>query len=209
MSDVESFRAGYRAEHIGRRYSGVAHFAVTATCAIAAVVVALSRVRDVTLAELAVVPAAFLVANVVEYLAHRFLMHVPRGPLRFLFVRHTLQHHRFFVDGALSADSTRDWQIVLFPPAVIVFFLGGIGVPLTLALGAVVDDNVGALFGATAAGYFLLYEVCHLAWHQPDDSVIAKLPGVRRFRAHHRAHHTNGSRGFNVTFPIADTLFRT
>ncbi|HEY4222297.1 MAG TPA: sterol desaturase family protein, partial [Myxococcota bacterium] len=157
----------------------------------------------------AIVPGTFLFANVVEYLAHRFLMHVPRPVVRFLYTRHTLQHHRFFIGDYLAAESARDWKIVMFPPALLFFFLGCIGLPLSLAISALSNENLGALFGATAAGYFLIYECCHLAWHQPEHSLVARLPLVRRFCALHRAHHLDDTRGFNVTFPIADTLFRT
>jgi hypothetical protein len=210
MDAVDEFRAQYRVNHIGARYRGRLHFAVTAAGTIAGIAFALSRAHDVTLLELVVVPIAFVFANVVEYLVHRHLMHVPRGPFRFLFARHTLQHHRFFSGARMWAESTRDWKIVLFPPAVIFFFLGLIGAPLAIALDvALPSTNLGPLFGATAAGYFLLYEVCHLAWHQSDDSLIARIPGVRRFREHHRRHHVEATRGFNVTFPIADFLFRT
>lgn len=210
MDAVDQYRAQYRVAHIGPRYRGRLHFAVTATGALVAIGFALSRLHDVTVFELAAVPLAFVFANVVEYLAHRHLMHVPRGPFRFLFERHTLQHHRFFDGCRMWAESTRDWKIVLFPPAVIFFFLGLIGAPLAVALDyALPSTNLGPLFGATAAGYFLLYEICHLAWHQPDDSFIVRVPGVRRFREHHRRHHVEATRAFNVTFPIADFFFRT
>jgi hypothetical protein len=92
---------------------------------------------------------------------------------------------------------------------VILFFFGGIAAPAGFALSFFTPKNVAALFAATAVGYYLIYEWCHLAWHQPDDSFVGKLPLVRRLRTLHRAHHTDMGRAFNVTFPIADWLHRT
>jgi hypothetical protein len=88
---MNAYRAKYRADHIGPHYRGVLHFAMTAAGALLAIAFALSRVHDVTALELAAVPVTFVFANVVEYLAHRHLMHMPRGQFRFLFERHTLR----------------------------------------------------------------------------------------------------------------------
>lgn len=203
-SDVDAFRDEYRREHIGPGYSGGVHLVFTTCGALLGIGVALALVQDLQRVELWTIPAAFVFANLVEHQAHRWLMHVPRGPLKFLHKRHALQHHRFFAGGDLAARTSKDWKAVLFPAPVIFFFLGGIDLPAGLLLGATISWNVGALFAATGAAYYLLYEWCHLLWHQPPESPFGRLRVVRWMRAHHLAHHVNDSRGFNVTLPLMD-----
>jgi hypothetical protein len=102
--------------------------------------------------------------------------------------------------------------MVLFPPVMLLFFLGGLALPIGLALFAVFNANVGWLFAATAVGYFLSYEWLHFAYHQPPDSFIGRLPFVPRLRRHHAAHHDQRLMqrwNFNITFPIADGLLGT
>lgn len=206
MTDVEAFREEYRREHVKAGYSGGVHLVFTTCGALLGMSVAFALLQDVTRLELLAVPIAFVFANVVEHQAHRWLMHAPRGPLRFLHKRHTLQHHRFFDQGQLAVTSSRDWRAVLFPAPVVFFFLGGIALPAGLALGALLTWNVGALFVWTGAGYYLLYEWCHLLWHQPPDSPFGRLAIVKAMRGHHLAHHVDDTRGFNVTLPLADVL---
>lgn len=206
MSDVEAFRAEYRREHVKPGYSGGVHLVFTTCGALLGMGVAFALVQDLKRFELLAVPIAFVFANVVEHQAHRWLMHAPRGPLRFLHRRHALQHHRFFDQGQLAANTSKDWKAVLFPAPVIFFFLGGIALPMGVAIGALVTWNAGALFALTGAGYYLLYEWCHLLWHQPPEGPFGRLRIVAAMRAHHLAHHVDDTRGFNVTLPLADAL---
>lgn len=206
VSDVEAFRAAYRAEHVKAGYSGGVHLVFTTCGSLLGIGIALALIENLQRVELWIVPIAFVFANVVEHQAHRWLMHAPRGPLRFLHKRHTLQHPRFFADGELAVHTSRDWKAVLFPAPVIFFFLGGIALPAGVVLGALVSWNVGALFAATGAAYYLLYEWCHLLWHQPPESPFGRLRVVRWMRSHHLAHHVDHTRGFNVTLPLADAL---
>jgi hypothetical protein len=204
--DVERYRDGWRREHIGPRYSGPLHLAVTMTGALTGIAAFLSFVHQPTWLELLVIPVGLLFANVVEYLAHKNLMHKERPVMGFLYRRHELQHHRFFREGAMDASSTRDWKIVMFPWPLIGFFLGALDLPVALALGALTTTNAGALFGATGGLYFLVYELCHLAWHQPEDTLVGGLHVVKRWKQHHVRHHVDPTTAFNVSFPFADKL---
>jgi hypothetical protein len=209
---VIRFREQYRAAEIGPRYSGVGHLLLTSTVSLAALALALSKLSGVRAAEWAAIPAAFLIANIGEYLGHRFVMHRPRRGLRLVYQRHTEQHHHFYTHDAMDADSTRDWQMVLFPPIMLVFFLGGMALPIAALLFLLISKNVALLFGATVIGYFLSYEWLHLSYHLPEDAWIARLPPIRALRRHHTAHHDlalMGKWNFNITFPISDQLFGT
>jgi hypothetical protein len=209
--DVAAFRAAHRAAHIGPRYRGWAHVLTTTFGSLIAIGIAIWQVDAPTLLELALVPAFFVFANLAEYFGHRGPMHHRRDRLAVLFERHTLQHHAFYTDQAMEAESSRDFQMVLFPPVMLVFFLGGVA-PLGALLGALTTANLGWLFAATAVSYFLTYEWLHWSYHQPFSSWIGRRALVVRLRRHHMTHHDPRKMtraNFNVTFPIGDWLFRT
>lgn len=208
---VRAYREEHRAAHIGPRYNGWAHFATTTFGSLAAIGVAVWQVDAPALLELASVPAFFLFANLAEYFGHRGPMHHRRRGLRLIFERHTLQHHVFYTHEAMAAESPRDFQMVLFPPLMLAFFLGGVA-PLAALLGWLATPNVGWLFVATGVGYFLTYEWLHWAYHQPAESWVGRLGVVARLRRHHLVHHDPRQMtrvNFNITFPIGDRLFGT
>jgi hypothetical protein len=213
LSEVRAFRARHLAEHVGPHYSGWLHFSTTSVGSLAAIAFAVSRVRSPSLGELAAIPIFFLIANFGEYFGHRGPMHHrARGALSILFERHTQQHHHYYTHDVMAADSPRDWQMVLFPPVMLVFFLGVVATPIGLLVGVVFGANLGWLFAATAISYFLTYEWLHWSYHQPDDSLIGRLWFIRRLRQHHQLHHDlrrMTTVNFNITFPIADRLFGT
>jgi hypothetical protein len=209
---VDAFRTEYRRREIGARYSGWGHFALTTTGSIAAVVFAATQVRDVRPLEWLAIPAAFFIANAGEYLGHRGPMHHPRRGLGILYQRHTRQHHRFFTHDAMACTSSRDFKMILFPPVMLAFFLGGLAPLIGSLLYVAFGPAVAWLFVATTMSYFLTYEWLHLAYHVRDDSLVARLPLLSTLRRHHTLHHDPrlmGRYNFNITFPICDRLFGT
>lgn len=211
-ADVGAFRARHRERHIGPRYRGWLHFGSTTVGALAAIVVAVVMVDAPSLAELASVPLSFLLANLGEYFGHRGPMHHRRRGLAVLFERHARQHHRFYTHDAMAAESPRDFQMVLFPPVMLVFFLGALAFPIGALLHWLVSPNVGWLFGATAVTYFLTYEWLHFAYHLPADGWVGRRRLVQVLRRHHTLHHDQrrmAHTNFNITFPVADWLFGT
>lgn len=209
---VAAFREGHRARNIGPRYHGWAHLGVTSLGSLAAIVVAAVMVDAPSLAELATIPVSFLVANFGEYFGHRGPMHHHRTGLAILFERHTGQHHRFYTHQAMAADSPRDFQMVLFPPVMLLFFLGALAAPIGALLYLTIAPNVGWLFAATAVSYFLTYEWLHFSYHLPAHSLVGRTWLVRRLRDHHTAHHDPHRMtrcNFNITFPIADAVMGT
>lgn len=207
-----AFRAQHRERHIGPRYRGWLHFATTTVGALAAVGFAVVMVDAPSAAELLAVPVSFLIANVGEYLGHRGPMHHRRRGMGILYERHVRQHHRFYTHESMAAESPRDFQMVLFPPVMLLFFLGALAVPIGALLHVLVSPNVGWLFGATVMSYFLTYEWLHFAYHLRPDSWVGRRAVIRRLRRHHTLHHDQrrmAHTNFNITFPIADWLFGT
>jgi sterol desaturase/sphingolipid hydroxylase (fatty acid hydroxylase superfamily) len=210
--EVAAFRTRYREQHVGAGYRGWLHVAVTSLGSLAAIAFAISRVRAPTLGQLAALPVFFLIANLGEYFGHRGPMHHRKRGLGLVFERHALQHHRFYTRDAMAADSPLDFKMVLFPPVMLVFFLGGMAAPIGLLVGLALGPNLGWLFVATAVGYFLTYEWLHFSYHQPERTWIGRNPIVARLRRHHAVHHDLHRMtrvNFNITFPIADRLFGT
>ncbi|HXU81666.1 MAG TPA: sterol desaturase family protein [Polyangia bacterium] len=209
---VVSFRQDYRAQHIGAHYSGLLHFAFTSLGSLAVIVWAAAQVRAPSLLELCTVPATFLFANFVEYRGHKGPMHKRRRGLALLFERHTQQHHRYYTHQAMSYEGTRDFKMVLFPPVMLLFFLGAVAVPVAALLFWIASRNVALLYVATAMGYFLTYEWLHFCHHLPAEHPLARVGVLRRLRAHHQTHHDPArmnAHNFNITFPICDRLFGT
>ncbi len=210
--EVRRFREEYRAAHIGGWYRGWAHFTFTTLGCLLAIGVSIARVHDIVWHQWLAIPLTFLFANAVEYAGHRYVMHLPRPGLGVVFRRHTLQHHHFYTHDAMAAESARDFHMTLFPPVLLLFFLGAIAAPIGAALFLFVSANAGWLFVANAMGYFLLYEWLHFSYHLPPDSLVGRFWLVRALRLHHAAHHDIGLMGrwnFNITFPICDALLRT
>ncbi|MFC1689493.1 fatty acid hydroxylase family protein [Pseudomonadota bacterium] len=209
---VERYREQFRREEIGKAYRGGVHLAFTSLVSLAVLALCIASLDQVKPLEWLTLPAVFIYANLVEYLGHRYPMHHPVRGLKILFFRHTKQHHRFFTHKEMTFADSRDYKAVLFPPEMIVFFLGGFGVPMWLILYYTVSANVAWLAVAMALGYFLNYEWLHFAYHCDPGSRIGRIPGLQTLRNLHLHHHDPRLMthfNFNITYPIADWIFRT
>jgi hypothetical protein len=212
VDELTRDRQALRAKLVGPRYLGWAHFAFTSLGSLLVIALAISRVHRVRPLEWLTLPVAFLVANAAEYFGHKGPMHHRTRGLGLVFQRHTLEHHRFFTDRAMAYEGTRDFKLVLFPPVMLLFFLGAIATPLGLAAFFLFGATVGWLFVAVAMGYFLSYEWLHFSYHLPIAHPLARLPAIAALRRHHTVHHDPrrmAAYHFNITFPIFDWLLKT
>lgn len=206
------FREEFRAATFGTSYRGWLHFAFTTCGALAALIGAARQLEDVRSIEWLVIPIAFLVANLAEYLGHRYPMHHKTRGLGVLFTRHTLEHHRFFTHRAAVFESSRDFKITLFPPVMLVFFLGLLAAPIAGIVYLLASANAAWLLVCVAVGYFVSYEWLHFSYHVAPQSRWGRLPLMATLRNHHTIHHDPklmASYNFNITFPIGDLLFGT
>ena len=158
------------------------------------------------------IPLTFLYANLSEYLGHRGPMHRKTRFLGRIFERHSIEHHSFFTDEAITYDSSKDYKAVLFPPLLLIFFIVCFALPAGTVLYFLISPNVCFLFVTTAVLYFLNYELLHFAYHMDPHTRIGRLPFMNRLREHHTYHHDRQlmtSCNFNITYPICDYLFGT
>ena len=144
-----------------------------------------------TTAGLAVV--GVLLWTLVEYVLHRWVFHYePRSAWgqRLHFLMHGVHH-------AYPRDSTR----LVMPPAV--------SVPLALLFVGLFRWSAGAWADGLSAGFaigYVAYDTIHFATHH------LPMPGAfgRALKAYHLRHHyADDDRGFGVSSPLWDVVFRT
>jgi hypothetical protein len=196
---------------IPRWYSPWGHLAGTLGVGVVTLALALDRLEAPSAAELATVPCAFVFANLVEWFAHRFLMHQRHFPLTVLYDRHTPEHHRVYCYETMAIAVPRELKLVLIP-AMGVLGMVLLAAPVALLVGHTLSWNVGWLFLATVGVYVVGYELSHLAYHLPERSLVYRLPFLRALREHHARHHIPRlmqRHNFNVTIPLGDLLFGT
>jgi hypothetical protein len=211
-AEVAAFRDQFRSRRAPAWLRGWRHFAAITGLGAFTTALSAAMVRRPVWWEWAAIPAGFLVANLVEWAAHRWPMHHPMRPLFVMYEKHTLEHHRCYTERAMVADSSEDFDMVLFSLPSLAFFLLGTGVPVASLFFGLVSWNAGWIFVALAVDYYVLYEYFHLAYHLPEDGWVGRLPGMARLRLHHTNHHDPrlmADWNFNVTFPISDGLFGT
>jgi len=206
------FRQKYRENVVGPWYNGVAHLTFVFVGSLTVAGIAASLVtRPISLMEWSVFFFTFVAANFIEYFGHRFPMH-NRMMLGLMFHRHTNEHHQFFTESCMTCKSTRDYKIVLFPPLMLIVYLGIVAMPVGTVLYFVFNLNAAMLYVIMAMLYFLQYETLHFCYHLDENAWIARLPVMRELREHHRVHHAHqlmNSYNFNITWPIADFVFGT
>lgn len=175
------------------RISPVTVLAVFLPTAVAAFVLSLMHsVGPAVTAALFVAGLAFW--TLFEYIFHRFVFHFdPNGPLqeRLQFIIHGV-HHQY----------PHDKDRLVMPVTV--------SIPLALlflwAFLALLGDVGWGFFSGFAAGY-LGYDMMHYAIHHARN---VHSPLFRRVRQHHLAHHFRDTRrGFGVSSPLWDGVFRT
>jgi hypothetical protein len=192
-------------------YSPWAHLAGTVGVGIGTLFAAAPQLNGPTVYDFITIPVALVFSNLVEWLAHKHLMHHRRRPFTVLFDRHTPEHHRVYDYETMAIEDPRELRLVLIPA------LGVLGIvllaaPAALVAGLLANENVGWLFLMTSALYVVGYELSHLAYHLPERSLVYRLPLLRALREHHARHHHPAlmqKSNFNVTIPLGDLLFGT
>jgi hypothetical protein len=210
--NTSEFREQYRKAEISPYYSGRLHFWFTSLWCLALIISCVLFIHQPTWKEWLIVPIGFLYINFAEYIGHKGPMHHRGKRLEKVFIRHTLQHHRFFTYEHFSFDTDKDVKAVLFPPVLLVFFFFAFTVPVALLFYFLWSANAALLFTVTIFAYYLNYEWLHFAYHLPDTHFIARLPLIRKLRKAHNIHHDTHlmtKYNFNITYPICDIIFGT
>lgn len=205
-----AFRADYRTK-IGKLYSGPLHVFVIYAIGFAAIWYFATHIHDTRWTDWLIVPLAFLAANIFEWWIHRYVMHRPVKGFMGIYKRHTLAHHQFFTEEEPTFDDTRDYRITFFPPYALATFICMTVVPAWITA-QIWSANAAWLLMCTTTAIYLNYELFHMCCHVKDDRLVRHIPFINTIRRHHISHHNTAimmEKNFNLTYPIADWLFRT
>lgn len=152
---------------------------------------------------------AFLVNSFIEWGAHRFILHSPRI-VRFAYDLHDRGHHVLFGAGETYHAQNREMEghITFVARDYLLFLL--FTTPLWVGAELLLRRPVlagGVL--ATLAG-LQLFNSLHLRYHLPSDTWFQRTRYFRFLKEHHRRHHGDPTKNFNVAFiPIADFCLGT
>lgn len=211
LGDVDAYRAYYRRYRQPRLYAPRLHLLVhlgpVALCAWWA----LSQLVNVHAIQLLIIPAGLVGASYFVFWFHRDVLHRRRRWDSYAYRHHTLEHHRFFDFDHIVPDGLDDLHITLFP------WFTGAGLALiawaqALLLGPLIGHNVAHLITAIACIYMITYEAVHTIAHLPKTHILARVPGLRFLREHHRLHHDPAMMGkynFNIVIPLFDWISGT
>jgi len=190
------------------------HYCAIGAISLTAIALGAWLARQVSRDQLWVVPAYLLVANVVEYLVHRFLMHRPLWP-RSLYRGHTLGHHRAFHHDSMAIQSWREIELVVMPWFTIALFFAALTPVMAIVYRTMGPGAVGLLL-LTSILSFVIYEGLHTLYHLPPP--VLDRAGVSRnrlfqFLLHQHRHHHRLVRmrwaNFNISLPVSDRLLGT
>tara|TARA_B100000586_G_C20082571_1_gene416075 strand:+ start:684 stop:1412 length:729 start_codon:yes stop_codon:yes gene_type:complete len=207
-----NFRKTYR-EKIDGWYNGFLHVFIIYSMGGLLLYYYINSITNLKYYELLIIPIIFLLCNIFEWALHKYVMHKPRNfpGARAIYSRHVMQHHQFFSEDEMRFAGAHDWRVTFFPPyALIVFTL--MSIPGLIILKLIFSANVGWLFIIVTTSMYLIYETMHFCCHIGDNFIVRNLPFVNTLRRHHAAHHDQGLMtkiNMNLTFPIADWLFKT
>ena len=210
--ETKDFRAQYRKEEIGKNYSGKTHFWFTTVWCLMSIAFCIIFIHKPTWKEWLILPIGFLYINFAEYIGHKGPMHHRGKKLDKVFVRHTLQLHRFFTYEYNAFDTDKDIKAVLFPPILLLFFFFAFVVPMAVLFYLLWSMNAALLLTVTILAYYLNYEWLHFSYHLPDSHFVAQLPLIRKLKKAHHLHHDEHlmtKYNFNISYPIFDIIFGT
>ena len=206
------------AEHlplVPPRYMPFAHLAGAPLIGAVVLAACLLNVEAFGWIGLATVALTLVYSNLVEWCAHRWLLHRRRRFWEVLYDRHVPMHHMIYRHDSMAVTCRREWFFVLMPARGVLGIVI-LAIPLALALGKLIGPDVGWIFLTTAGLYAVSYELLHLCYHLRSDVWVMRIPllgGVLRAlsRHHARHHHVELMQkwNFNVTVPLWDFLLRT
>lgn len=194
---------------LGRFYSPWVHLLCPSGLALCVMGWALATLDRVEGWEWAVPLVTYVIANAAEWRIHRDLLHNKSPAFRWLYERHTIMHHRVYVEWDMPIRSVREAGLVMIPPMAQVLLVV-LAIGMALLVRALGNPDAARLFLATEIAYVVSYEWLHLLFHLPTGGPLGRV--VAFLRRHHAAHHhpaRMSTTNFNVTVPLWDHVRRT
>ncbi len=153
--------------------------------------------------------AAFVSGSFVEWAVHRFVMHKPFPLVPYGYLHTTSHHARFLADETYHARTEEDKHHILFTwKEYVLFPLLCLAIYCPLELLVARPILIGCM-ASTFAG-LQLFNSLHWRFHAPSDTWFQGTGFFRFLKEHHRIHHADMTKNFNVHFlPLADWVMRT
>lgn len=194
-------------------YSGIINFTILIiTCIILGIAPLFLFIKEIRYIELCTIPIAILIANIFEYVTHRFAMHNKIKFFGKLYKSHAGKHHRYFTYKEMEIDCDKDLRQVFAKPKFVILFTILVLVPISFILGKIFSFNISVLFFSTIIFYYFFHEICHLVSHVSDSNFLLKIKFFEKIKKRHKIHHNTKmmrEKNFNISFPMMDILFKT
>lgn len=130
----------------------------------------------------------------VEYAAHRWVMHKPHPWRTVFYTKHAIQHH---------GKHRYDVNISIHPITCLVS-----AIPLLVA-SLLLGWSLALMTVAACFIYSWLWTSLHKAHHDLGCQWIKRIPFYKLLRLHHLKHHEQPNRNFGAVFTFSDYLFNT
>ena len=169
---------------------------------------------------LLLVPAVVLVvivqASFFEWIYHRYWLHRPWLPPQ-MFTAHTLVHHQLCKhEDTFHVHDEEQEEALTFqwwggPALIAVNLIPWVGVwwPLRDAMSLSFFVVFLTTMVVTFFLYYAAYEGFHYLMHRPSIAWIERSRPFRFLERHHRIHHAEMGKNFNVVVPLADLVLGT
>lgn len=196
---------------VPKSYSPILHLSVTGGIGLAALIAGYVAIDAFHWPLLGVALTFFVLANLVEWLSHKYLLHRRQRFFEPLYDQHVPRHHVFYTEGNMAVGSRREWSFVLMPRRG-VLGIALLAVPLAIAVAALFGPAYGWVAVMMIGSYASFYEVTHLIYHLPKSHPLQRIGVIRWLSRHHARHHDPRLMrkwNFNVTVPIWDFLLGT
>jgi hypothetical protein len=187
------------------------HVVYTVIFCVSGILATLYLIKTFTLIDILVIPATFVVANVMEYVIHRWPMHHRYPHVGIMFDLHMI-HHRYFFEENYRIDSFADYSMIVFPPMVL-NILAFVYCPILASpIWWLLGKDAALMLFASIMGYYLLMQIIHVATHLPEHHWVVGIPGIRYLWTHHIIHHSRRHMtkvNFNFIVPLTDVIIGT
>lgn len=196
---------------IPHSYSYKLHLVVPTLLTATICTVAIVWMTPVSAIELLIIPVMFVISNIGEWFAHRYILHERLPLLGEIYVRHELQHHQVYIHRDMSLRHPRELQMILIPAYAVLVMLVAV-IPFAATASLLLSRNCAMLVVICSLCYFIVYEWLHLSYHLPPESRIGRLWIIARLRRLHQAHHDPRLMkryNFNVTVGMFDWVAGT
>src|SRR3989338_7557065 len=194
---------------VSKYYNGYLHYFTNVGFGLVGITFCIKELHEFKWSYLVVILLAFFIASLVEYLGHRYLLHINHKNFKVAYNEHTLSHHSYFTHEDLVFHSHKEIKKIIFAFYAIVFFIFLIGIPIAILVGLIFGKDYGLIMMSFELLYFIIYENIHLIDHLSENHFLFKIQYLKKMRLHHLNHHNPKwmmTKNFGIVSPIFDRV---